>query len=224
MKELVEKLIAMLKEFLASLTKKEEPTLISAPVKKDEPVVGAQVHAENPAYKEAKKYDGKKETDSKFGAWLSGFWGKVGLKNYKTIIGSSFAWCGLFIAAMNSEVGQKWIANGAGAKNWAQYGVAIEWKTNGIPRGAVVHLDHDCDCKGDSNHVGFADGDCAADDLKKAGAKINIFGGNQSDAVNTKSFRICEVCAVRWPKEIALPGKVTKSVNCSGSAASGSTK
>lgn len=181
-------------------------------------------HKENPAYIESKKYEGKKETDPTFNKWLSGFWAIVGLRNYKTIIGTTFAWCGLFIAAMNSEVGQEWIANGAGAKNWAKYGQEIKWKENGIPRGAVVHLDHDCDCKGDSNHVGFADGDCTAEDLKKPGAKVNIFGGNQSNAVNTRSFPVCEICAVRWPKEIELPGKILKSVNCSGSSTRESTR
>jgi hypothetical protein len=94
----------------------------------------------NPAYVEAKKYAGKSEHDKTWSDWLSKFWPKVGLPGYKTIVGTSFAWCGLFVAAMNTQVGQKIVSGAAGAKNWARYGVEVDWKKNGIPKGAVIHI------------------------------------------------------------------------------------
>lgn len=180
---------------------------------------------ENPAYKEAKKHAGEKETDSRFNRYLSAFWRIVGLPNYKTIIGASFAWCGLFVAAMNSEAGLKWIANGAGARNWAKYGVEIDWRKNGIPRGAVMHLNHAGNCSsGSGNHVTFADGDCTAAELAKPGAQVPGFGGNQSNTVKRSLFGVKEICAVRWPAEIEKPGPITQSVNCAGGSSGGSTR
>ena len=187
-----------------------------------EPNVGGVV---NPAYVEAKKYAGRGERDAGFVKWLAGFWPKVGLPGYKTIIGSSFAWCGLFIAAMNSEVGQKWAAKAAGARNWAVYGQAIDWRANGIPRGAVMHLNHEGNCSSKSdNHVTFADGDCSAADLAKPGANVPGYGGNQSNATRRSMYPVKEVCAVRWPAEIALPAAVAKSDGCSGAASGESTR
>lgn len=181
----------------------------------DKPVV-LPSGSTNPAYVEAKKYNGQSESKPKFVSWLSGFWPKVGLPGYKTIIGTSFAWCGLFIAAMNSETGLKIVSGAAGAKNWAKYGQAIEWKKDGIPRGAVMHLDHDGDCVGGSNHVTFADGDCSVEDLQKL-KYVPGFGGNQGNTVKRSMYPTYEICAVRWPSEIPKPGRVEKSVDCSGS-------
>lgn len=189
------------------LTKKANP-----------PPIGDRV--ENPSYLEAKKYAGAKETDAKFGAWLSKFWPKTGL-NYKTIIGSSFAWCALFVVAMQSETGQKYIAS-ASARSHGRTGVEIDWKANGIPRGAIIHLNHGFNCKSSSgNHVTFADGDCTVADLTKKGATFPGFGGNQSNQVKRSNYDAREICEVRWPSEIPKPGKIEKSVNCSGSADSG---
>ena len=173
---------------------------------------------------DAKKSSGKKETDSKFNAWLSKYWPKVGLPNYKTIVGTSFAWCGLFVAASLINVGLPWQKDGAGAKNWAKYGVAIDWKKDGIPRGAIIHIDHDGDCKGGGNHVGFSDGDCAAADVK-SGA-INIYGGNQSNQANVTAFPVADICAVRWPADpkFPKPGPVQESKGCKGKPNGGSTR
>lgn len=174
----------------------------------------------NPAYMEAKKYAGKGENDKAFVAWLSKFWPKTGL-NYKTIIGASFAWCGLFIAAMNSETGLDIVKGAAGAKNWAKSGVEIEWKVNGIPRGAVMHLNRNKCGSGSGNHVTFADGDCSAGDLKKSGAVVPGFGGNQANKVKRSLYPVKEVCSVRWPAEIEKPGPITQSVDCSGASSGG---
>ena len=199
---------------------KVKPGPESAPA---QPSETNSAHPENPAYKEAKKYEGKTEFDTKFGAFLSGFWRLVGL-NYKTIIGSSFAWCALFVVAMQSQVGQKYIAS-AMAKDQGRTGVAIDWRKNGIPRGAIVHLNHKGDCKSESNnHVTFADGDCTPQELAKKDAVFPGFGGNQSNQVKRSLYGVFEVCEVRWPKEVALPGLITKSVNCQGEKSNESTR
>lgn len=179
---------------------------------------------ENPAYLEAKKHEGKKETDPKFNKWMSSFWRIVKLPWAKTIVGASFAWCGLFIAVMNSETGLQWISNGSLAKNWAKYGQEVKWKTDGIPRGAVVHV-HAKKCgSGSGNHVTFADGDCTAEDLKKPGAVFPGFGGNQSNMVKRSYYKATNICAVRWPAEIKLPEPVEKSVDCKGVESKESTR
>lgn len=135
----------------------------------------AEVKSGNPAYEQAKKYTGKKESDSSFNKHMSSFWKLVKLPNYKTITGASFAWCALFIVAMNSEVGQDYVAS-ASAKRQAAEGVEVVWQTQGIPQGAVIHINHNAKnaktyeehekaCKSSSgNHVGFADGYCAPSD------------------------------------------------------------
>lgn len=181
----------------------------------------------NPAYEKAKEYKGKGESNSAFVVWLSGFWRKVGLPQFKTIVGASFAWCGLFLATMNSETGQKWVNGAAGARNWATYGQQIDWRKDGIPQGAVVTLDHSkLNCKkGTINHVAFADGDCTAADLLKVGSTIAIYGGNQSNTVKTSIFSTKEICSVGWPNEQAKPAAVAVSKNCStGSASKDSTR
>ncbi len=195
------------------------------PEEKEEPKPVPVLPLGNPAYLEAKKYAGKKETDPKFNAWLSGFWGKLGLPNYKTIIGTSFAWCALFIAAMNSEVGQKYITQGgASAKRQGQIGVAVDWKKNGIPRGAVIYLDHEANCDGKGSHITFADGSCSPQDVAKKDATFPGFGGNQGNTVKTSFYPVKDICTVRWPHEVALPPAVKVSEGCAGKAAKESTR
>lgn len=194
------------------------------------PVVG---RVENPAYKESLKYEGKKETDKKFGAFVSAFFAKVGLPSYKTIVGTSFAWCAIWIGLMNSEVGQKYVVkSGAAAISYDAYGTPIDWKTQGIPRGAVVRINSGENCKSSTgNHVTFAHGDCAVQDIIEmvknaqgvyvpSGKPKNVnfigFGGNQGDEVKASSYSIKKICHVGWPTELPKPGKITKSINCAG--------
>jgi hypothetical protein len=178
--------------------------------------------SKNPAYNEAKKHEGKGEHSRSFVAYLSQYWRKVGLPGYKTIIGASFAWCGLFVAAMNTNVGYKFMSGAAGARNWARYGVEIDFRKNGAPRGAVTHINHKGNCKsGSSNHVAFLDGDCTAADLNRKGGIVRLFGGNQSDKVKVSAFPVYEICEIRWPSELPLPGPVLKSDGCTAKSASG---
>jgi hypothetical protein len=218
-------------------------SLNKKPVVEPPPLTQPSAEPVNPAYVKAKEYAGKQETDKSFGAWLSGFWSKLGL-NYKTIIGSSFAWCGLFVFAMNTQVGQQAVLGAASAKSWAKYGVEVDWKKDGIPKGAVVHYNHAGNCSSSAdNHVDFADGDCAPQDLiqmvktstgswiastnppqLKPGATMAGFGGNQSNQVKRSIYSVKEICEVRWPSELQKPGTILKSVNCTGTPSAESTQ
>lgn len=186
--------------------------------KKDEPA-----RVDNPAFLKAKDFEGKGEKDKAFVSYMSSFWKLVKLPHYKTIVGSSFAWCALFIVMAQSGVGQKYIASAA-AKRHIGAGISIDWKTNGIPRGAIVQTNHKFKCgSSDGNHVGFSDGDCAPEDLKSG--TFNLYGGNQQNSANVTSYDVREICYVGWPSEVPLPGKITKSVGCKEKKKSaGSTK
>jgi len=197
--------------------KKEEPKPEPPPVVTgDRPV--------NPAYEESKKYIGKKETDPEFNKWVSSFWKLAGLPSYKTIVGTSFAWCALWIIVMNTEVGQNITGLNASAPSARKWGVAIDYKKDGLPRGAVVYLDHQGNCDWEGSHVTFVDGDCTPEDVKRAGASFPGLGGNQSNTVKRSNFPMAHICAVRWPKEVKKPGPVTKSVDCGGKAEGESTR
>lgn len=174
-----------------------------------------------PWYKEARKDLGKKETDPAYNKRMSGFWPLVGL-NLKTIAKSWAAWCGLGVAVWLSLAGMPIQKDGAGAKNWAKYGQAINWKVDGIPKGAIIYIDHNARCgSGSASHVTFADGDCTAEELSKKGAVFNGLGGNQGNMVKVSSFPVAHICNVRWPNNFPLRGKIETSVGCSGKSSSG---
>lgn len=202
----------------AALDKYDVEIVLTKAERPEAPPITGQSHAENPSYLEAKKYAGKNENDPKFNSFMSSFWAKVGLPKYKTIVGTSFAWCALFIVGMQSEVGQKYIAS-ASAKAQGKTGVEIDWKKNGIPKGAIIHINHGYDCKSSSNnHVTFADGDCTAEELAKSGASFPGYGGNQSNQVKRSMYSVKEICEVRWPLEVEKPGPIAKSLNCTGTS------
>lgn len=168
---------------------------------------------------EAKKYEGKKETDPEFNKFMSSKWKLVGL-NLGTIAKSWAAWCGLAIAVSLAGAGLSWQKNGAGARHWAEYGVAIDWKEDGLPRGAIIHINNSQDCSSKSNnHVTLANGDCAPEDLKGHFATFDGYGGNQGNRWKVSTYAAKKICAVRWPAEVEKPAKVTKSVNCTGQKA-----
>lgn len=178
-----------------------------------------------PWYKFAKRYQGKNESDPAFNKEMSKKWSLFGM-NLGTIAKSWAAWCGLFVAVGLAGASIDHAHNGALARNWGIYGVGIQWKVEGIPQGAIVHINHKGNCSsGSSNHVAYADGDCAARDLLKKGATINLYGGNQGNRAKVSTYPVWEICNVRWPKEYPKRGTITKSINCtSGSAGSESTR
>lgn len=179
-----------------------------------------------PWYSFAKKFSGKKETDPEFNKEMSKKWSLFGL-NLGTIATSSAAWCGLAMAVALSGVGLDYAKNGALARNWASYGVAIDWKRDGIPLGAIVQINHNLNCKAsDGNHVAQAEGDCSPADLLKPGATIDLYGGNQGNTWKVSTFSAKEICSVRWPSELKdhpKPAPIKQSVKCTSKGATGST-
>lgn len=173
---------------------------------------------------EAKKHQGKSENDPQFNKFMSSKWSLVGL-NLGTISKNWAAWCGLFVAVSLAGVGYQYQKNGAGARNWDKFGQAIEWKKDGVPRGAIVRINHKADCSSASNnHVTIANGSCTAADILKKGASFNGFGGNQGNTAKVSAFPASHICAVRWPSESEKPGPVEKSVGCSGKTSNESTR
>lgn len=171
---------------------------------------------------------GKTEFDSAFDKFLSQYWKIVGLKGYKTIAGSKYAWCGLFVSVALYLSGYKHAENGAGAKNHDKHGTRIEFVKKGIPHAAIVRLNHGFDCASSKgNHVGFACGaykpsDFFKDGKLKAGAKITLLGGNQGHTVKYSDYDMREVCSVTYPSE-ETPPEVTETIPCDKSGSKDST-
>lgn len=210
--------------FTSSSAKPSEP-----PKTIDEALGQTKPKLKNPKwYDLALKYLGKNEFDKEFDKFLSAFWKLVGLKGYKTIVGSTYAWCGLFVAVMLYLAGFFYIPNGAGAKNWDKMPNQIEYKTKGIPHGAIVRINHYNDCSSSKgNHVAFACGNYKPSDFivngkLKEGATITLLGGNQSNAVKFSKFSMKELCTVSWVKE-EKPPEVTETIPCDTSGSSDST-
>lgn len=175
-----------------------------------------------PWYLEAQKYKGKVESDSAFQNYMNAFWAKIGLPGYKGLVGSARAWCALFVFMAVGVGGYKTGKLDASAISGDSFGQKIDWKANGIPRGAIVRINHEANCKeSNSSHISFADGNCAPQDLGP-GSNINLFGGNQGNMVKVSAFPVAHICTVSWPSAdakgnpIALPGKILKSDHCTG--------
>lgn len=173
-----------------------------------------------PWYTYALKFKGKNESDPLFNKEMSAKWPLVGLK-LGTIAQSWAAWCGLAMAVALAGVGVDYQRNGALAKNWASYGVAIDWKRDGIPQGAIVQLNATSCSSSSGNHVSQAEGDCTPEHLTKPGATIDLYGGNQGNSWKVSTYKVSRLCAVRWPKDVKdypKPGRITKDVKCTSGA------
>ena len=172
-----------------------------------------------PWYAFALKFKGKKETDKEFSKFMVPKWKLFGM-DLGTIAQNWAAWCGLAMAVALSGVGVDYAKNGSLAKNWAKYGVAIEWRVDGIPQGAIVHVNKNC-ASSENNHVSQANGYCTAADLLKPGATIDLYGGNQGNTWKVSTYNARHICAVRWPKDVKdypPPGKIVRSLKCSSAA------
>lgn len=194
-----------------------EITVKKKPVKAPAKGVADPNRKAPPWYSFAKKFDGKNENDAEFAAYMVPKWKLVGL-NLGTIAKSWAAWCGLAMAVALSGVGVDYAKNGALAKNWATFAHEINWKVDGVPKGAVVQINHVKCGDAANNHVAQANGDCTAAQLLKAGATIDLYGGNQGNTWKNSTFKAATICAVRWPSNSAdfpPPGKILTSVNCS---------
>lgn len=187
------------------------------------PATGIPVTVNAPPkwYVEAKKFEGKSETDSRLAAIMVPLWATLFGRKLNSI--QKYAWCGLGMAAALFWGGQSWQKGGESARAWGQYGQEIKWQRDGIPQGAIIWINHSNNCSSSSsNHVSQANGFCAAEDLVdsngkvKSGASIGLYGANQGNKWKVSVYSAKEICAVRWPPKEPLPARVTKSVNCSG--------
>lgn len=163
----------------------------------------------------AYKHNGKSENNSEFNNYMSKFWKLVGL-DLKTIKENWAAWCGLFVAYAFERTGFAWQKDGALARNWRKYGKEIVYKKNGIPRGAVVHINHNANCGStSSNHVGFAFYNYAPDYLSNPENIIALYGGNQGNMAKVSFYKVKTICNVRWVdhKDYPMPSKVLKTTH-----------
>lgn len=173
-----------------------------------------------------KPFNGRGESDSAFVKYMSGMWKTVLGRSLGTIVGSTYAWCGLGVAlglflsgytdGLNKSLSL--------ARNYAGFGVAIQYKVQGIPRGAIIHINHNADCKANkSNHVTYSDCDYEPADVVKYGATFNGYGGNQNNKYQTSSFPMKDICEVRWPAKAPLPPLPIVKTDCTAPAAGAGT-
>lgn len=126
--------------------------------KSDSPVTPS---GDTPWMDEIAKDLGKHESDPALQKKLVPFWKKTGL-NYTSLVGSRNAWCGLAVAAYLIMGGVQIDPSGYyRARNLDNLGVAIDYKTYGIPYGAVITLNNKGNCNlGNSNHTTFSKSEC----------------------------------------------------------------
>lgn len=189
---------------------------------------------------EARKQIGSDEDDPSFNKKMTAKWSLFGL-SIPSIRGSSYAWCGLWVATILAAYGFQYQKNGALAGNWRSFGNSVNWMVDGIPPGAIVHINHNENCAigSSSNHVTIANGACAAKDIvqmikdkdgvyrvhPKPGAMFDGLGGNQDNKVQVKAYPVEDICEVRFPKELQLPKKIETSDHCvTGKSSGGSTR
>lgn len=197
-----------------------------------------------PWYQNLQSMKGKVESDPEFQAKMNPFWKAIGLPGFKGLVGSARAWCALAVFAVLTTAGYKTGQLNASAISGDHVGQTINWKVDGIPRGAVVRINHEANCKETKDsHIALSDGDCAPQDLIQmvkgadgvwkmagdtpkliAGSTINLLGGNQGNMVKVSAFPVAHICTVSWPskdeagKAVPLPGKILKSDHCTGAA------
>lgn len=98
-------------------------------------------------------------------------------------------WCGTFVAHCMKESGLSIPKNWFRAKEWALWGIPVPF--NQLAPGAVLVFER----KG-GGHVGFYVGEDAT--------HFHVYGGNQSDAVNTMRLEKSRCVAARWPSGITF--------------------
>jgi uncharacterized protein (TIGR02594 family) len=106
---------------------------------------------------------------------------------------SRLPWCGAFAAHCMEVSGNKALIpkDAARAANWKNFGFAVPIAPGQVPEGAVVVLAPGPGTGG-SGHVSFFS------KFLNNGNNVELLGGNQSRAVNRKSFRTSRVVAIRW--------------------------
>lgn len=101
-------------------------------------------------------------------------------------------WCSSFVNWVMRKAG-KGGTNNAMAISWKKYGKKVDKPAY----GAIAVIDWDGPGPGWKGHVGFVVG--------KQGSKLLILGGNQSNAVNVKSFGTSKIVAYVFPSDYQIP-------------------
>ena len=94
-------------------------------------------------------------------------------------------WCGVFVGYVMQEYGFPIPRDWMRAKAWADWGVNL--RTTHLAPGAVLIFGRE-----GGGHVGYYVGEDAT--------HYHVFGGNQSDSVNTMRLGKGRLIAARWPK------------------------
>lgn len=143
-------------------------------------------------------------------------WPLVGLPQYKTVIGTSHAWCGLACAVALHSGGIKPPKGAAGAKNWENFGEPCEWIC-----GAFLPIRH----PGGGRHIC-----CFLYWIDRENKIAACIGGNQSNAYSIARYNLSGnakghdevVTGPRWPEGYPQTGYVYPQKG--GEAAAGSTR
>lgn len=107
-------------------------------------------------------------------------WKATGL-DYKTVIGTKYAWCGMSLATGLLGGGYKIPKSSFRAAAWDGYGIKVDFQKVGIPKGAVVTIRHNSG----GRHVTTANRD------HSPGEKVlEALGGNQGNAINVTKYSL----------------------------------
>ena len=122
---------------------------------------------------------------------LSKGWIYTNVPNYKTVIGSTYAWCAMSMNTALETNGYKGTKD-AGAISFKNYGMPCEPKI-----GSIIVLQHSSGRHHVTTFVGWYD--------EKKTIMLG-HGGNQSDAINVSKFNVSgnalgcdQIIACRWP-------------------------
>lgn len=148
---------------------------------------------------EARKYMNVKEIKGpQHNPLIVGFWKAAKLSGIKN---DEVPWCAGFVGAMLETVGVR-SARSDAARAYLDWGVKLDAPVV----GCIVVLGRD-----GGGHVGFVVG------LDRTTGDIGVLGGNQSDAVNVRTFPAARVLGYRWPQAWDLPAAELPSVQAAKS-------
>lgn len=102
-------------------------------------------------------------------------------KDYKTVIGTEHAWCGMSLATALHSDGYSYALDCEAASAWDDYGIAVDWKRLGIKLGDIICIRH----ASGGRHVTTAYRDHAIGELV-----ADCLGGNQGDSICVKRYQL----------------------------------
>lgn len=123
-------------------------------------------------------------------------WKYTNVPGYRGIKGRDRAWCAMAVCTALEENGYK-SSRDAAAASYDDYGTPINFKKDGIPKGAIVTIRH----ASGGRHVTTANRNHAPGERWLEG-----LGGNQMDSIRVSTYDVSgndnghdQIVAVRWP-------------------------